>query len=279
MISTDKKFLIIDGYSKESRDQFQAAEMKIAGQLYQEMLHRVAPNAKAEVFFPSDLNLQPKAELSDYDGVLWTGCNKTVFHMDDPCVIRMRDLTNRFFELGTPSFGSCWAAQIAVAVAGGEVKAHPRGREIGIARKIHLTEAGKKHPMYQGKNPVFDAFISHDDEITKLPPNAQVLAGNSWSQVQAVIVPYKKGVFWAVQYHPEYDLHEVARLFIARKEKMLRWGFFENETQLNQMVEDYQALAKSPQTKHLLWKYAIDEDVLNTQYRELEFQNWLKAHF
>ena len=43
--------------------------------------------------------------------------------------------------LGVPGFGSCWAAQIAVAAAGGRVAASPHGREMGVGRKIKLMDA------------------------------------------------------------------------------------------------------------------------------------------
>ena len=46
---------------------------------------------------------------------------------------------------------------------------------MGIARKISLTEEGKKHPMYEGKNPVFDAFTSHNDEVCDLGHSAVVI--------------------------------------------------------------------------------------------------------
>ena len=58
---------------------------------------------------------------------------------------------------------------MAVVAAGGTVRANPRGREMGIARKIALTPEGRGHPLYAGKGSVFDAFISHVDEITHLP--------------------------------------------------------------------------------------------------------------
>jgi len=57
------------------------------------------------------------------------------------------DLARAAFAARVPSFGSCWAAQIAVVAAGGIVRANPRGREMGIARKIALTPEGRGHPM------------------------------------------------------------------------------------------------------------------------------------
>ncbi len=278
-MNSNHHFLIIDGYPKKSRDEFDEAGMKPAAVLYEEMLKRHAPNAKCDIIFPSDTNSKPPAELDTYDGVLWTGCNLTVYRMDDENVLRMREIALHYFEKGIPSFGSCWAAQIAVAIAGGEVKLHPNGREIGIARQIVLTPEGQAHPMYKNKPSVFDAFISHDDEITRLPPHSKCLAGNSWSNVQAIEVNYKKGTFWAPQYHPEYNLYEMARLFIARKSKMLKWGFFRSEEDLNSLVQDFESLWKDRARKDLIWKLGIRDDLMDEKIKEIEFSNWLNHFF
>ena len=165
------RFLIIDGYPKPSRDQFDEVGMTKAGELYAKLLLQHMPNAKYDIFYSSDPGVVlPKGkELDKYDGVLWPGCNLTVYHDHDERVTKMVDLCKDSYEVGVPQFGSCWAAQIAAYAAGGEVKPNPKGREMGLARKVFLTEEGLNHPMYEGKPPVFDGFISHYDEITKLP--------------------------------------------------------------------------------------------------------------
>ncbi len=73
---------------------------------------------------------------------------------------------------------------------------------MGLARKIQLTPEGRGHPMYEGKPSVFDAFISHDDEVTHVPAGGLLLSSNSWTHVQSISVTSGKGTFWAVQYHP-----------------------------------------------------------------------------
>jgi len=272
------RFLITDGYPKESREQFEEVGMTLAGELYAKILKQNMPDAEYDIFYSSDegVELPGLEELKNYDGVLWPGCNLTVYHDDDPRVIKMQDLCDRAYEVGVPQFGSCWAAQLAVYVAGGEVKPNPKGREIGLARKVHLTDAGRKHPMYEGKPETFDGFISHDDEITKLSEGGEWLASNEFTRVQSVSVKYKKGTFWAPQYHPEYDLHEMARLIIAREEKLIKQNYFLTKEDLLAYSNDLEEIYNDNSRKDLRWKYAIDEDVLSDEIRQLEFVNWLK---
>lgn len=90
--------------------------------------------------------------------------------------------------VGLPQYGSCWAAQIAVMAANGHCGKNPRGREMGIARKIALSPEGRAHPMFEGKPTVFDAFTSHNDEITHISPGGLHLAGSDFTSVQAVAI-------------------------------------------------------------------------------------------
>ena len=75
--------------------------------------------------------------------------------------------------------------------------------------------------MYSGKKTVFECFMSHSDEVTRVPHGALVTAGNDHSTIQAMAVTHKGTEGWYVQYHPEYDLEYYAILISMRKERMV----------------------------------------------------------
>ncbi len=269
-------FLIVDGYPKASRDEFDVAGMKHAWRLYAEMLQRHLPQASYEVWFPSDTAFPPGNRGPEhYTGILWTGCNLTIYHTNDERVTRQIEFAKKSYEVGTPAFGTCWGLQMAAVAAGGVVEANPRGREMGIARKLLLTEAGRKDPFLEGKPPVYNGFISHLDHVTSLPEGGQLLASNDFTPVQAIAVTHGKGTFWATQYHPEYNLHEVARLIVARGQKLLREGFFENHEALAEYVNKLETIYQDPKRKDLRWQLDIDDDVLDEDLRQVEFHNWI----
>jgi GMP synthase (glutamine-hydrolysing) len=272
----ENKFLIIDGYPKASREEFDRVGMKHAWLLYAEMLKKYMPEAEYAVWFPSDDPSPPDGLGPEhYAGILWTGCNLTIYHSGDERVTRQIEFARASYEAGAPGFGSCWGVQMAAVAAGGVVEANPRGREMGVARKIRLTPDGRAHPMMEGKPAVFNGFISHLDEITRLPPGAALLATNEFTQVQAIEVKHKRGVFWATQYHPEYDLHEMARLIAAREPKLVPEGFFRDHEDLVRYVEKLETLHRNPDRKDLRWQLDIDDDVLSDQVRQAEFRNWI----
>lgn len=271
-------FLIIDGYPEKSRDKFRTVGSKLAWEYYADMLLAHMPDATYDVIFPADpgSGLPEGAGLSSYQGVMWTGCNLTIFHHDDERVARMIELAKKIYDVGVPSFGTCWGIQMAAVAAGGEVKVNPKGREMGIARKIYLTPEGIGHPFYAGKPPVFDGFISHYDEVTGLPPNSTLLASNDFTHVQALAVTHQKGTFWAIQYHPEYDLHAMARLIVAREERLVREGFFKDHDDMMNHVERMEALHREPDRKDLRWQLAVDDDIIDPGIRQCEVKNWLQ---
>jgi GMP synthase (glutamine-hydrolysing) len=271
------RFLVVDGYAREGREDLRAGGASTAGALYERMLKKCAPGAaQVDIVYPADPDaaLPTGAALEQYDGIAWTGSSLTIFK-DDPRVRPQVEFAQAAYVAAVPSFGSCWAAQIAVVAAGGRCAANPRGREMGLARKIALTPEGRAHPLYIGKKSVFDGFISHDDEVTHLPPNGVLLASNRYTHVQAIAVTHRGGTFWGLQYHPEYDLHELARLCYCRRQKLTDLGFFRDVDAAQAFVDQLEALHQDPSRKDIAWLLGIDEDVMNEDIRLAEVRNWI----
>ena len=273
-MSANPRFLVVDGYLKASRDELVAGGASMACDLYAAMLRRFAPGAEVDFVFPADGAASLPTGLAAYDGIAWTGCSLTVFE-DDPRVKSQIEFCRAAFTAGVPSFGSCWALQIAVVAAGGLCAANPRGREMGIARKIELTPAGRGHPLYAGKPSVFDAFISHVDEVTHWPSTAVLLASNTFTHVQAAAVTHEAGTFWGLQYHPEYDLHEMARLMYCRRERLTELGFFQDVDAALAHIEKLECLHGDPTREDLAWALGIDDDILRPEIRQCEVGNWI----
>ncbi len=275
-MSAEPRFLVVDGYAKAGREELAAGGATMAGDLYGAMVRRFAPGAAVDIVYPADgdATLPTGAAIDAYDGIAWTGCSLTIFD-EDPKVSRQIEFCRAVFDAGVPSFGSCWALQIAVVAAGGLCRANPRGREMGLARKVQLTPEGRGHPLYAGKPSVFDAYISHVDEVTHLPTGAVMLASNQFTHVQAATVTYSNGTFWGLQYHPEYDLHEMARLIYCRREKLMSLGFFKDIDQADAYVDQLETLYQDPSRYDIAWALGIDDDVMRPEIRQCEVGNWV----
>jgi GMP synthase (glutamine-hydrolysing) len=275
--------IVLDAYAPEGRTALRDAGGTEAGELYRRMLENCAREAELEVtveiLYPADPrpDLPTPSELRERDGMAWTGSSLTILRPDDPRVRNQVEFARQAFVAGVPSFGSCWAAQLAVVAGGGRCAQSPRGREFGIAREIQLTTEGKAHPLFEGKAARYDGFTSHQDEVTQLCDGSSILASNEWSRVQAVSVDCNAGRFWAVQYHPEYDLHEVASLCRLRKSELVTQGVFEDATAANFYIDCLEGLHRSPHSRDLAEALQVGEDLLDEKLRTRETLNWLRS--
>lgn len=272
------KLLVIDGYDAPARANLDKAGCTRAGTLYHDMAKRHLPDAEIDIIHPADADdaLPKDKSVTDYDAALWTGSSLTIYHTT-PEVRRQVDLARTLYEKGVPSFGSCWALQIGTLAAGGSCRLNPAGREFGVSRKITLSSEGRAHPLYRGKSHVFDGFTSHFDDVETLAPGAVLLASNAHTPIQAAINEVNGTPFWAVQYHPEYDLKEVAALTRFRMDGLIDEGRFADRQAAELFIADLEALHTNPERLDLSWKLGIDQDVLNPDIRTLEFRNWIDA--
>ena len=103
-----------------------------------------------------------------------------------------------------------------------------------------------------------------------------MLAGNDFSPVQAVHVAHGRGVFWAVQYHPEYDLIDVAKLGILRAPQLIAQGFFADAADATGFLQQLETLHADRSRRDLIYRLAVDADVLDARVRTCEPRNWLE---
>ncbi len=270
-------FCVLGGYPKESRANFDRSDVGQPHALFKAFLSRYVKDAIVDVLFIADpeTKLPAGEKLLAYDGYLWTGSDLTIYDEKDERVTRQIDFAKKLFKAGAKSCGSCWSIQVAAMAAGGSVSKNPKGREWGIARGISLTAEGKSSPLLAGKPERFDAFIMHLDEVTRLPEGCANLATNDHTDVQAAVIEHDTGVFWATQYHPEYNLLEMARLLKARAAPLVKEGFFKEEADVCAHAAKMIALHRDPTHRKLAEELEVDADILNPAIRERELRNWV----
>ena len=105
---------------------------------------------------------------------------------------------NKILKLGVPVLGICFGHQIISKAMGGSVRSS-KHREFGLAevketRKSKLT----KDFFSKGKNNV---WMSHADQVTKLPKNFKIIA-QSINSKMCIIENVEKKMF-GIQFHPE----------------------------------------------------------------------------
>jgi GMP synthase (glutamine-hydrolysing) len=271
------KILIVEGNVKELRDKTVKLGSPAQSDLYRKILHSLADDLICTLVYPSDEDaiLPQPTELADFDGIVWTGSALHIYH-GIPAVERQVEFMKQGLGEKTRIFGSCWGLQVAVVAAGGEVAANAKGREIGIARDIRITEKGLSHPLYSGKPSTFNAVTVHLDHVVQLPAGCTVLSGNDVSQVQALEMNCGKSHFWGVQYHPEFDLKYIAHLIRRYANTLIDEGIRKDDDDVEEWATDLAAAAVHDEVGNDLQRqYCLGSDVLDPRCRLLELSNWI----
>jgi GMP synthase (glutamine-hydrolysing) len=269
------KVLIVDGNRAAIREQQVAAGGSPTGEAYARTLESLA-TVRCEIVYPADgeVRLGDAAGLGGYDGVAITGSALNVYE-GGAHIERQIELARATFGAGVPFFGSCWGMQVAVTAAGGRVRPNPLGREFGFGRRIELSEAGRRHPMFAGKPPVFEAITVHRDDIAGLPAGAVPLASNEMG-LQALELRHGAGTFWGVQYHPEYSFAEIAATALRYGARLLEEELFADRAELEGFVADLRALMRDPRDRRLAWKHGLGPALQEESVKLAELRNWLE---
>lgn len=271
------RILILNGNTRAGNDKIVALGGQPYGEGYADALRFFEPDLDITILMAADGEALPTGvSLSDFDGVAWTGSALSAYE-DRVEVTRQIEFARAVHEARLPCFGSCWGQQIMCQALGGEVRANPKGTEIGIARDVERAAAAENHAMFAGKPTIFDALAIHRDEVVTLPDGARVLASNAMSRVQAMELAGSYGNFWGVQYHPEFDLQLMGVLFQRDKAVLLEQKLYPDSDAVADAIADFGALHENPDQASLAEKYGLDKNILDPACRMAELGNWLRT--
>ena len=266
--------LIVDGNEKEASSRYIKMNMRTQYEVYENVLHSLSlDDLNIQTIHPaiSNNNLPQGINLDDFDGVAWTGSSLNIYDMTTS-IINQIELAKELFTKKNKIFGSCWGLQVLVTAAGGKIRKNPKGLEAVVANDITLNKEGLDHPMYKGKDSVFNAFCWHYDDTETLPSNAKILASNNKSEVQSVIFDINDSNIWAVQYHPEFDPEWIAGLMKQREDILLKEGDFNEKKCID---EEMNYFLNYKNLDHQINKDKY-KDLINIKTHTLELSNWIK---
>ncbi|MFC6905484.1 type 1 glutamine amidotransferase [Halalkalicoccus tibetensis] len=141
----------------------------------------------------------------EYDGAIVTGSRSSVY-WDEPWIPPLKGWVGDAVDRDIPFLGVCYGHQLLADVLGGTVEGMGE-YEIGYNPITHTGDS----PLFDGIDEEFLAFTTHSDAVVDLPPGAEPLAENEYSNHG-----FRKGDVFGVQFHPEYDM-ETAEGLTRRK--------------------------------------------------------------
>ena len=114
-------------------------------------------------------------------------------------------------EMNIPILGICFGHQILSKLNGGRVK-QSKHREFGLANIFRKRDSLLTKNFYNMKKNT-KVWMSHADQVSKLPKNFQVVASSTNSKYAIVENKLKK--FYGVQFHPEVTHTENGKKLIS----------------------------------------------------------------
>jgi len=105
----------------------------------------------------------------------------------------------KILKLGVPILGICFGHQILSKLLGGKVK-KSKHREFGLAT-INKVSNSILTKNFFSKDKTSNVWMSHADQVSKLPRNFKVIASTKNSKL--TIIENVKDNFYGVQFHPE----------------------------------------------------------------------------
>ncbi len=141
---------------------------------------------------------------SNVKGIILSGGPLNVYQLNNNL------FDNKILKLGIPILGICFGHQILSKFNGGKVK-QSKHREFGLAN-IHKRNNSLLIKNFFNKK-TKKVWMSHADQVTKLPKNFRVIASSENSKF--AIVESKIKNFFGVQFHPEVTHTENGKKIIS----------------------------------------------------------------
>ncbi|MDC1273280.1 glutamine-hydrolyzing GMP synthase [Pelagibacteraceae bacterium] len=105
----------------------------------------------------------------------------------------------KILKLGIPILGICFGHQMLSKLLGGKVK-KSKHREFGLATISKVSNSILTKNFFN-KNNRSDVWMSHADQVSKMPKNFKIIASTKNSKL--TIIENIKENFYGVQFHPE----------------------------------------------------------------------------
>ena len=142
------------------------------------------------------------AQIEAVDVVLLGGSGDYSVARGGPWLQAALDAMVGLYEMGKPTFASCWGFQAMARALGGEVITDRSRAEVGVT-SMEMTDAGIDDPVFGPLGRRFRALAGHEDHVISLPDDAVLLASSELSENQAFHFPGKP--IYCTQFHPELD--------------------------------------------------------------------------
>jgi GMP synthase-like glutamine amidotransferase len=186
------------------------AEFGDYSDFFRSIFHRYAPEIVLDLF---DIQQNEYPEEPDrYAGYIGTGSSCSVWE-DISWINRFKRFVRDLYHNGNKFIGICFGHQMIAEALGGRCEKFDRGWGIGIKEVTIYRKKDWMNPEQKS----YRLIVSHQDQISKLPENSEVLGGNEHCPFSMITVDSH---FLGIQAHPEFTPAYSRRLMQSRIDRI-----------------------------------------------------------
>lgn len=163
--------------------------------MFERLLGAVDPDLELAVYHVTDEQLP--ADVDECDAWLITGSRHGVYD-PLPWIEPLKRFLGQAYRRDVPIVGICFGHQILAEALGGKAEKSDKGWGLGVHRYPVRGQSG----WLQGIDGELTLNTFHQDQITELPADAEVLAGSEFCPY--AVLAYR-GSAISVQPHPEFS--------------------------------------------------------------------------
>ena len=178
-------------------------------------------------------NIFPE-NLDNYNAFIITGSAYGVYE-NHSWIQELFEIIKKIVHLKIPLLGICFGHQAIAQALDGQVIKSSKGWGIGIKE---ITT--KKYNCLLGNFNKLSLIFFHQDQVVKLPDNAELIAGNSFCKISSFSIGE---TVLTLQAHPEFNKDFTLKLLHARKSSIEPATYLEAINELETLEHDGELIA------------------------------------
>ncbi|CAM3888329.1 MULTISPECIES: amidotransferase [Pseudomonas] len=180
------------------------------GRMFEQLFSRQPIAAEFRVY--NVLNDEYPDDDQVFDAYLVTGSKADSFG-DDPWIQKLKTFLLERYQRGDKLLGVCFGHQLLALLLGGKSERAHQGWGVGTHRYVMNAKAPWMSPQVEE----LTLLISHQDQVTRLPENATVIASSDFCPNAAYHIGDQVLCF---QGHPEF-IHDYSRALLELRQHNL----------------------------------------------------------
>ena len=201
--------------------------------MFEKLLSSADPKLEFQTYQVTQLEYPQ--HINECDVYLITG-SKSSCYEDTQWIHRLKQFVVDCHEQEKKLLGICFGHQLIAHALGGMVQKYDRGWGVGIATSKITHQPHWLTPEQQE----FNLLVSHQDQVTRLPPEASLVAGNEFCPIASYRVNHSILTF---QGHPEFT-HDYVHYIMTQRRQLIGEQAYQQGMESLQQNEDNELVAK-----------------------------------